>query len=361
MLSAIAARKAAKSATVIDEDDAAPRKRVTSDIPSVRPPKSSRSTKRKISNARGAEEFRIGTPKRQKPTSGSNSNPQAAGGKRGKEDVPVVVSRDLRESEGDGDSVDSGLSTDDDDEVPIASLPPARGRHWSPSAPVVDLESNDEEPERNLSTLPTRSPTTFQPTEGTNTLRLTSDEVCGLGLNTEHGSAVAIALSVGERFCLLGAYTVVVVHGSLEACGAIFAPSTTSRPHRVFASKSSYLPTFECIPASSRPIPSPCSVPPRLQPMYQKFNAVVVIQELLLGVDGLERVFGTFNGMFRETQQEKLNGEVGDIGLRGVRMVWHRFLHLFHLFLHVLVGHTADSLAATLDTATILERCFIEP
>ncbi|KAF4582699.1 Polynucleotide 5'-hydroxyl-kinase grc3 [Pleurotus pulmonarius] len=321
MLSAIAARKAAKSAPVAGGDEAAPRKAVTSDIPSVRHPKSSRSSKRKISNARGAEEFRVGAPKRQKPTSGSNSNPQAAGGKGGKEDVPVIVSRDLRESEGDSDSADSGLSTGDDDaEVPVTSLPPPRGRHWSPSAPVADSGSDEEEPEANLSSLPNRSPTTFQPSD-TNTLRLTPDEVSSLGLNAEHGSAVAMSLSVGERFCLLGAYTVVVVHGSLEACGALFTPSTVPRSHRVFAPKCSHLPTFECIPASSTPIPSPSPGPPRLQPICQKFSAVVVIQELSLGVDGLERVFGTFNGMFRESQQEKTNGEVVDIGLRGVQMV----------------------------------------
>ncbi|KAJ8689262.1 Polynucleotide 5'-hydroxyl-kinase grc3 [Pleurotus ostreatus] len=312
MLSAIAARKA-KSATITDK--APPSETEAADVPAFRPSKSSRSSKRKVST-RDAEEPRVGAPKRQKSLSASKIDE----GKRGKKAVAVVVASELRESEGDNDSFDSGLSTDDD-EVSVDPLPPARGRRWSPSAPVADSGSDGEEPEANLSTLPTRSPTTFKPSAGTNTLRLTSDEINGLGLKAARGNAVALALSVGQRFCLLGAYTVVVVHGSLEACGAIFAPSTVPRPHRVFAPKCSHLPTFECVSASSTSTISPCPVPPRLQSVCAKFDALVIVQELSLGAEGLERVLGTFDGMFRESHQEKTNGEVEDIGLRGVQMV----------------------------------------
>lgn len=323
MLSAIAARKA-KSATITDK--APPSENEAADVPAFRPSKSSRSSKRKVST-RDAEEPRVGPPKRQKPLSASKIDE----GKRGKKAVAVAVAGGLRESEGDDDSFDSGLSTDDD-EVPVDPLPPACGRRWSPSAPVADSGSDGEEPEATPSALPARSPTTFPSFTGTNTIKLTSDEISGLGLKAAHGNAVALALSVGQRICLLGAYTVVVVHGSLEACGAIFARSTVPRSHRVFAPKCSHLPTFECISASSTSSSSLCPVPPRLQSVCAKFDAVVIVQELLLGVEGLERVFGTFNGMFRESHQEKTNGEVEDIGLRGVQMVWHCSLHLFDLF-----------------------------
>ncbi|KAF7416366.1 Polynucleotide 5'-hydroxyl-kinase grc3 [Pleurotus ostreatus] len=276
MLSAIAARKA-KSATITDK--APPSETEAADVPAFRPSKSSRSSKRKVST-RDAEEPRVGAPKRQKSLSASKIDE----GKRGKKAVAVVVASELRESEGDNDSFDSGLSTDDD-EVSVDPLPPARGRRWSPSAPVADSGSDGEEPEANLSTLPTRSPTTFKPSAGTNTLRLTSDEINGLGLKAARGNAVALALSPVARSLLPAQFLV----------------------HTAFLRQNVHI---------YRPL-----IPPRLQSVCAKFDALVIVQELSLGAEGLERVLGTFDGMFRESHQEKTNGEVEDIGLRGVQMV----------------------------------------
>ena len=193
------------------------------------------------------------------------------------------------------EDVGSEPSTRDDEELGFDA--PVR-RAWSPSVPLRD--SSDEEPmdeRQNQIKSPTlRRLTTFTPTLNKNIFYLSQDKLSALDPKSMQGTL--IVLSAEEILCIGGTYLLTVLRGTLSLFGTTLRAST--RPHRIYAPKSSPLPVLEAI--SSEPSILSDDLSHQLG-VFGLSGTVILIQELRTGVQCLGHVCKVFSGVFDHVNQ----------------------------------------------------------
>lgn len=318
MLSAIAARKAALA---VRQETASP---TVEPVPVSEPPS------------------RVQTPPTPKPNSKRKSSSQTAQpSKRKKKEkraptkknTRYFVEKDAFEEQEDVIVIDSEEeeSIISDEEIPQLPPPSTSKRKWSPSLPLNDSSDEDEViiadsnatiPPRSVVTSPDIL-STYQPTSEQNMFFLTPTQVSDLGISTTvDGPATLLALGIGETVCLLGTYTFLVLQGSIALSGVTIHASR--RPHNVFAPRSSPLPMLECI-AKDNTVLDLSKVSQRLHHVLQSAVALVLLQELNTGVEGLGRVCRNFEGVFKPSRLQK-NTVTLPLQLSGVHLVSLHFL-----------------------------------
>ncbi|KAF7790792.1 hypothetical protein EIP86_001749 [Pleurotus ostreatoroseus] len=225
------------------------------------------------------------------------------------------------------DDEDEDEETSEEEEGISPSVPTKRA--WSPSEPLRD--SSDEEDGEGLEDSPfeteepmiteTAAPvqntppvlSTYRPIPDQNLFDLEEDETKNLSIPSSH-PAKLICLAPSDRLALIGTYTLLVLHGSVALSGVTLASSKVA--HRVYAPRSAPLPVVECLPVTNRPPEKLAEdLPPRLQNLAPNFAALIVLQELHTGVEGLGRVCRTFDGVFGLSRWQKNQGLV-DLGLQ---------------------------------------------
>lgn len=242
------------------------------------------------------------------------------------EDIIVV------EDDEDDVSSSSGLEEDPAEHIPVPSKPllaASAKRAWSPSAPLAD--SSDEEVEDPvleqvaLGAVPTPRPavqprqllSTFRPIPDQNFFHLAEGELEYLGLSCAD-AAKALLLQASDRLVLLGTYGLTVLQGAVRVNGVELYAS--SRSHAVFAPRSSPLPVIELAPPRTTPRDLAIPLPSRLAGVVAQAEAIVLLQELRTGVEGLGKVCRTFEDAFLPSRWQKNQMSI-DLGLQGVHYV----------------------------------------
>lgn len=295
MLSAIAARKAAQAASARqDTKQTAAARSPSTASEHTRVPTVAKS----ISNTSVVE---------QPPRKRRRKNTSDVGGKRTryfeKEDLGTNVI-DVNDA---GNSV--AHSSSDDDERPSALFVEGQiSRHvksrrmWSPSRPQTASEDETDD-----NTLPPKEPSlstvqepqskgplsTFRPLLNKNMFHLAPEEREMIGLPSL--SATILLLSPADNFSITGTCSMTVFAGSVSLCGVTLSASRTQ--HAIFAPKSSPVPVVEYTDSPQESI-SIFPLPDRIRRLCNPMHAVVAIQELQSGVEGLGRVCRTFEGVF---------------------------------------------------------------
>ncbi|GJE83934.1 polynucleotide 5'-hydroxyl-kinase GRC3 [Phanerochaete sordida] len=248
------------------------------------------------------------------------------------QDDLIVVEDDEHE---DDSSSESGESSGELFSLPAmssVSAPPKQRRAWSPSAPPVESsEDEDDGIAFEASVLDAPPPTcaieeppqllsTFHPVLDQNIFHLSTEEIGSLGLSST-ASAKLLALQQADRLALLGTYSLIVLRGAIQLNGVEVTPSLYAHP--VFAPRSSPLPIIECA-STDEPSGSPAvELPSRVATSASRAAAVVIIQELRTGVEGLGRVCRTFEDAFQPSRWQRNQTNV-DLGLEGVHYITYQ-------------------------------------
>ncbi len=171
------------------------------------------------------------------------------------------------------------------------------GRAWSPSVPLRDSSPDGEQ--KNYRVEATLS--TFTPTRHLNVFHLSQDEISSvLGPTSARGTL--IALSVEKTLCIGGAYLLTVLGGTVSLLGTFIGFSKKS--HRVYAPKSSPVPVLEAV--ASEPSSGWSEELSRLLEIDGTSCAIILIQELRTGIEGLGNVCKVFSDVFDyESQSEE--------------------------------------------------------
>ncbi len=300
MLSAVAARKARREA----QQSAEPQS-----TPSSPPVQNKTKHKKPTSNSKPSSKRRLSQRASNKPE--SKKRRVTKGGEQGRyfaQDV-FTAQQDIITVE---DEDESGSSSEEEalaGEDERRAFVPRTTRGWSPSAPLP--HSSDDEALYQLGTqnhavytagtTPKAAPqdpvllSTWRPIMNQNILDLEEEDIRGLGLASTSLGKLCL-FRKGERLTLVGVYLLTVVHGSVALAGAELSPASGS--HRVFAPWSSPLPAIECLSSRNNSNGSPVSLSSRLREAVSGADAVVVIQELRTGVEGLGRICRTFENVF---------------------------------------------------------------
>lgn len=212
-------------------------------------------------------------------------------------------------------NTDDDVSSDDDsdDEVflPVAST----SNGWSPSVPAgaSDDEMLPESAPLPPPTPPNSSPviSTFHAIEDQNFVRLELAEASVLLGSSDDVESALFVLDPGQSIGLLGTYSLYVLQGGVAISGTIL---DARGPHTIHAPKCSPIPVLEGLASSTPVIEAPS---PRLTPVLSSSTgkAVVVIQALRTGVEGLGRAVRTFEDVY--SSRSSTSWEV----LRGVQLV----------------------------------------
>lgn len=222
--------------------------------------------------------------------------------------------------------------TSEEEEALPSSVPTKRS--WSPSVPLQD--SSDDEDEGNIAdiALETEEPeahhtveplqntpsvlSTYRPIPEENIFDLVEDDIRSLHLPST-SPAKLLRLVGSDRLALIGTYTLRVLHGRIGLSGVALAPSKVSHP--VYAPRSAPLPVIECLLAEDQlPAEHRDGLPPRIRELAQGRGALVVLQELHTGVEGLGRICRTFENVFEPSRWQK-NQSLIDLGLQTAHYV----------------------------------------
>lgn len=212
--------------------------------------------------------------------------------------------------EGEEDIIMLGSSSDSESDVQVKQ----------------DLDSSDDsEAEENLLVpielpsypQPSRSEpsqlSTFRPTRDLNVYELSNDEASATGLQNE---TLVLSIDREETLALLGSYALTVLSGSISILGVTLSASKV--PHHVFAPRSAPIPILRCASSDVHADLNMYSLPPRIR--KNDGGAVVAIQSLDTGVEGLGRVCRVFDGVFEPSRWQRSSAEV----IRpGVSLVTH--------------------------------------
>ncbi|KAI0751744.1 hypothetical protein C8Q80DRAFT_1310391 [Daedaleopsis nitida] len=206
----------------------------------------------------------------------------------------AIVVDDEDEDEDDGEGSD-----------PQARRPP---RASSPTAPIAHSEDSDDDDldEPVVFDVPVSPPvdplpsetvaplSSFIPVRNQNVFSLSLPELA----TGRSPRQIVLLLNAQDTLALLGTYSIALLHGSVALAGVPLHISPT--PHRVFAPRSSPIPLIECLPSrSSSPKPAkPIALPKNVTEAAKGYDAVVVLQDLDTGIQGLGRICRTFDGCF---------------------------------------------------------------
>jgi polynucleotide 5'-hydroxyl-kinase GRC3/NOL9 len=229
----------------------------------------------------------------------------------------IVDDDEEEEEEEDDEDIEAGLTGLELD-TPRLPLPPTP-RAYSPSQLVNDSSDDEVGIEAVFPSLPIAPPSvepvtlsTFQPVLGENMFILTEEERASLGMSAE--PAIALVLSPSDTVYFIGTTQLCVLKGAVTLFGTTIRASGT---YPVFAPKSSPVPVIEVSKDKSETSQGSLGlVPQRMQWCVKTGNAVVALQELRTGVEGLGRVVRTFDGLFTPPA-----GGAEQLPLTGVHMV----------------------------------------
>ncbi|KIP10541.1 hypothetical protein PHLGIDRAFT_100918 [Phlebiopsis gigantea 11061_1 CR5-6] len=214
------------------------------------------------------------------------------------------------------------------DVIAVADDDSDEERAWSPSAPFQD--SSDEEdagatPDFAVlnppaAPLPAEEPpqilSTFRPILGQNFFHVPQEELEAIGMSPLSPTKLLVLRS-SDRLALLGTYSLALLRGAVRLNGVQLTPSPHAHP--VFSPRSSPLPVIEYAPGAQDSEPTTL-LPSRFVGAVTPGDAVVLLQELRTGVEGLGRVCRTFEDVFSPTRWQK-NQSTIDLGLQGVHYV----------------------------------------
>ena len=253
-------------------------------------------------------------------------------------------------------------------------------RRWSPSIPMRDSSDEGSEGEPSPDDgdtrqtlplpLPSRPPpqagthqpsgsslSTFQPIFGQNTFRLSDDDVSDLRLcpRSSDDAIAMVVLGSEDVLALLGTYALVVVHGSVSMLGV--AVDASRDAHRVFAPRSSPVPVIRCVDAE----PSRSFLPSRFESLEGHRGAVVVLQSLRTGIEGLGLICRTFDRFFEPPHPRTSRDDEVEL-LPSVHLV--RVVHYSGWpFVFIILTPTVDQRTieghSTFCTPTIMGGCAI--
>ncbi|KAJ6591570.1 hypothetical protein DFH09DRAFT_907616 [Mycena vulgaris] len=311
MLSAIAARKAAQAANGHPIPVSDPEPPLDADPPSSPaqvPPTQTKPNSKRKSSSQAPNSSRKRKKKREAELKKTRYFDVESDPFQNSDDVIII------------DSDEEDIS--DGPAAPVTRTTVVGQRGWSPSAPIND--SSDEEDEEILdvpvplashSTAVHRPPqvlTTFRVIPDKNTFYLEPEEITSLGLSTD--AATLVLLPAGQTISLLGAYMFTVVHGAVSIAGVRIPAALTA--HRVFAPRSSPIPTLEALD-DTVPQDSAFAVPLRLRGVFESSGTLVVLHTLSSGVEGLGRICRPFDGVFKPSRWQGSEGD-HDLHLPGV-------------------------------------------
>lgn len=228
----------------------------------------------------------------------------------------------------DDDNDEESNSSDESSDAPPKVGYTPRRRAWSPSAPFQD--SSDEEdagaaPDFAVlnppaAPLPAEEPpltlSTFRPILGQNFFHVPQEELETIGMSPLSPTKLLVLRS-SDRLALLGTYSLTLLRGAVRLNGVQLTPSPHAHP--VFSPRSSPLPVIEYAPGAQDSEPTTL-LPSRFAGAVTPGDAVVLLQELRTGVEGLGRVCRTFEDVFSPTRWQK-NQSTIDLGLQGVHYV----------------------------------------
>lgn len=196
-------------------------------------------------------------------------------------------------------------------------------RPWSPSRPFQDSSDEENEEPRGQPGAPSTQKSvpdqpsvlsTFVPEEGSNFFPLSPHEISG----TELGAATALFVPVSQSIALVGVYSLTVIKGSVSVSGVVLGPSKTS--HTIFAPRSSPIPVLEAVGSDATAQDLLDMLPSRLKVLVTDHSTALVLRELRTGVEGLGRIFRTFEHVFQPSPWQSTQ-ITPDLGLAGVYMV----------------------------------------
>ncbi|RDX43047.1 hypothetical protein OH76DRAFT_1361674 [Lentinus brumalis] len=253
----------------------------------------------------------------QKPPSSKRKSTAAAGGtaaKKKRREQPAryfaQASADAFKAQDDVIVVDesdaeSSFSSSESSEEDVAA--PRRTRAWSPSAPLADSSDEDDgdgdepivldyplpAPLDQVSVEPASALSSFDPVLDQNVFHLAPAS------ETAPKSTVLLLRS-GETVALLGTYTLTVLRGTITLAGVQLSASHTTHP--VYAPRSSPIPIIQCrlsrSTSSTGRAPLLPALPERIADASPHFDAVLMLQELHTGIEGLGRICRTFDACF---------------------------------------------------------------
>nr|VWP00571.1 Uncharacterized protein [Ganoderma boninense] len=346
MLSAVAARKARLSQS---QAQTPPQSTPSPPSPSSPPPPLHTSNKSsatpKLPHKRKPSAPVGNASKRRKSRSRKSSPPQSAryfsqpDAFKTQDDVILVDRTDSESS-----STSPGMLSEDEHPHLSKSQPNSRTfprtRAWSPSAPLPD--SSDEEhggmDDPAILDLPIPSPqdrvllepfstlSTFRPILNQNVFYLAPSQITNQPLRKR----TVLLLSPSDSVALLGTYSVSVLRGAVTLGGATLVASSTS--FSVFAPRSAPVPIMQCLPleaaaSNSSALPTlPLDVAEAAKP----FDAVVVLQELHTGIEGLGKICRSFDGFFSPSRWHRDQMRF-DLGLDTVYFLSHQTPDVFPL------------------------------
>ncbi|KAI0366250.1 hypothetical protein BV20DRAFT_665380 [Pilatotrama ljubarskyi] len=230
------------------------------------------------------------------------------------------------DSEDESSAASSSAATDDDDArsrpLRAGAARPGGKRAWSPSAPLPDSSDEDggEGDELVLLDAPVshRQPasdesrilSTFKPVLDQNVFHLPA-------AGDSAQKRTVLLLKASDTVAFLGAYSLTVLHGAITLAGVPLSVSSTAHP--VYAPRSAPLPVIICLPYS----PSDSGSAPRVKlpghvaDAASACDAVVLLQALCTGVEGLGRICRTFDGFFAPSRWQRDQARF-DFGLENV-------------------------------------------
>ena len=316
MLSAVAARKAAKAAVgaSVTPSSKPPSPPPPSKSPSPQPTRTSKSEGKSTSKRKPRVSAHAGSSKNKKvkvvhaPAKPDRNaryfDPSNTSNARIDDSTRIQVSS---ESGSDSSSEEMEIEMDIPPPVGLSSIQVTKTkRAWSPSRPISD-SSDDEEPGPfgsfdpasylipSASTKPEPLPlplSTFRPVPNRNVYPVPENEYA------TGGKARILVLPSNETLALVGTYLFCVLQGSLSILGVTLSPSNTK--HTVFAPRSSPIPILSWVTLKDQ---GSCTfpIPPDIR---QQANTTAILLEYAdTGVEGLGRICRVFENAFKPPRE----------------------------------------------------------
>jgi polynucleotide 5'-hydroxyl-kinase GRC3/NOL9 len=164
---------------------------------------------------------------------------------------------------------------------------------------------------------------TFVPVPDKNVYHLLATDFASTAISGEKGSIVI--LEQGESLCILGTCRLTLLKGAITLNGVHLQPSLIS--HRIFSPRSSPLLMIEGR-SGTKYVINTSNLPSRLHRHEQSKSALVFLQELLTGVEGLGRICRTIEGVY-ESYGRQDHSFSSPFKLYGLYMVRNSvFLHV---------------------------------
>lgn len=335
MLSAVAARKARLQAQT-------PTQKATEPSTPRTPPSPSPELAEDSSHAKPPSKRKSSAPapkhqrKKRKVNKPAEKKPPARyfaekDGFKEQDDVIVVESEDEESSSASESDQSSGELFSLSAQPTSAALHSSR-RAWSPSGPLAESSEDEAEDvalQPSVLDIPSTSRpadeplqllSTFRPIPDQNIFDLSAEDLSAIGLSSS-AKGKLLVLQQQDRLALLGTYSITILQGAVSLNAVALQPSLKTHP--VFAPRSSPLPVIECSASESRARQPIVQLPVRFAASVARSAAIIVLQELHTGVEGLGRVCRTFEGVFQPSRWQR-NQANDELGLGGVHYVQYQ-------------------------------------